>query len=268
MARQHDGRGSMKALRIRHRALRWCDSLSRFLAVAAIPDMPMTRSAWRYLGDHDVQYAALVTVLALVLSAGMVWLGYLIHVCRVATRSPLVLPQRMVVLVFGQQLRDGLPGRDYQWRLRRVLSLVRRRQTDRVLLLGGRRGGAHSEAGAGYAWLQRRGLSADVPVELEHESVDSLENLRQARSLLRAQEVATTLPPVALVSSRYHLARCQLLARRLGFTCLTVAAEPALPMHWRYLVALLVEATYLMWIDLGMRWAQLTGNERMRSRLR
>ncbi len=232
------------------------------------PSVPATRSAWRYLGDRDVQYAALGTLLALVLSAGTVWLGYLIHVCRVAARSPLVLPQRMVVLVFGHQLHDGLLQRDYRWRLRRVLSLVRQEHAEHVLLLGGCSGGARSEAAAGYAWLQCHGLPGDVRVELEQESVDSLENLRQARCLLRAQAPDVALPPVALVSSRYHLARCQLLARRLGFACVTIAAEPVLPRHARYVAALLLEATYLMWIDVGMRWAQVTGHERMRSRLR
>lgn len=231
-------------------------------------NVPTTRSARRYLGDPDVQYAALGTLLALVLSAGIVWVGYVVYVCRVATHSPLVLPRRMVVLVFGHELRDGLLQRDYRWRLRRVLGLVRRHQAAQVLLLGGYGGGVCSEAAAGHAWLQRHGLSSAVHVELEQESVDSLENLRHARSLLRAQAPDAPLPSVALVSSRYHLARCQLLARRLGFTCVTVAAEPALPRHPRYLATLLLEATYVMWIDIGMRWAQLTGRQRMRSRLR
>ncbi len=227
-----------------------------------------TRSAWRYVRDHDVQYAAAVTLLAVLLSGGLVWLGYVIHVCRVATRSSLALPRRMVVLVFGQRLRDDQPGPDYQWRLRRALQLIRRQQAARVLLLGGHSGGTQTEAAAGYAWLRRRGLAATALVELEQESVDSLENLRQARGLLRPPTGNAALPPVALVSSRYHLARCQLLARSLGLTCVPVAAEPVLPRHWRYFLALLLEATYLMWIDLGMRWAQLTGNERMRARLR
>jgi uncharacterized SAM-binding protein YcdF (DUF218 family) len=230
--------------------------------------VPAPRSAWRYLGDRDVQYAALGTLLAVVLSAGVVWLGYVIHVCRVAARSPLVLPRRMVVLVFGQQLHDGQPQHDYRWRLRRALRVARAEQAERILLLGGCSAGMRSEAAAGYEWLQRHGLSAAACVELEQESVDSLENLRQARVLLRARAPEAPLPPVALVSSRYHLARCQLLARYLGFPCVTIAAEPMLPRRAHYVATLLLEATYLMWIDVGMRWARLTGRTRMRSRLR
>ena len=226
------------------------------------------RTAWRYLGDRDVQYAAVGTALAVLLSGGMVWLAYVIYVCRVALRSPLQLPQRMVVLVFGHQLRDGLPQLDYRWRLHRVLREAHADRAERILLLGGCSDGMHSEAAAGYEWLRCHGLPAAVHVELEQESIDSLENLRQARRLLGAQLPGAALPPVALVSSRYHLARCQLLAHRLGFACVTIAAEPVLPHRAGYIGRLLLEATYLMWIDVGMRWATLTGRERMRSRLR
>jgi uncharacterized SAM-binding protein YcdF (DUF218 family) len=228
---------------------------------------PSRSRSWRYLRDRDVQQAALVTVLALVLSAGLVWLGYLIHVCRVALRSPLAPPRRMVALVFGRRLERGVPEHDYQQRLRRALSLAEQRQTDHLLLLGGCSGGQCSEAAAGQAWLQRHGLAGGVRVELEQVSVDSLENLRHARRLLLAEAGDAGLPPVALVTSRYHLARCLLLARRLGFDGLPVAAEPALPRQRRYLGLLLLEASYLMWIDLGLRWAQLIGHRRMAARI-
>lgn len=207
-------------------------------------------------------------MLAVLLSGGLVWLGYLIHVCRVAVRSPLAPPRRMTALVFGRRLENDAPERDYQLRLQRVLTLAEQRRTGHVLLLGGCSGGQCSEAAAGHAWLQQHGLSTDVWVELEPDSIDSLENLRQARQLLQAQTDGAELPPVALVSSRYHLARCLLLARRLGLDAVPIAAEPAMPWHGRYLGLLLVEAAFVMWTDLGLRWAQLIGHRRMRDRIR
>ena len=227
---------------------------------------PTSRSPWRYLRDRDVQRAALVTAVALLLSAGLVWLGYLVHVCRVAARSPLQPPRRMIVLVFGRQLVRNVPGVDYQQRLRRALSLVEQQHTDHLLLLGGYSGGQQSEATAGQLWLLQHGLGA-VRVELEQDSVDSLENLRHARRLLRIDAATEDLPQVALVTSRYHLARCRLLARRLGFDGLPIAAESTLSLRPRYLGLLLIEASYLMWIDIGARWARLTGNQRMAERL-
>lgn len=229
--------------------------------------MPSSRSPWRYLRDRDVLHAAVVTMLALVLSGGLVWLAYLIHICRVAVRSPLDPPRRMITLVFGRRLERDAPEHDYQQRLQRALNLAQAQQTDHLLLLGGCSGSQLSEAAAGHAWLQQHGLAGDVRVELEQDSVDSLENLRHARSLLQAQSGHAELPPVALVTSRYHLARCLLLAHRLGFSGLPIAAEPLLPRHRRYLALLLLEASYLMWIDVGLRWATLIGHRRMSSRI-
>jgi uncharacterized SAM-binding protein YcdF (DUF218 family) len=230
--------------------------------------MPSSRSPWRHLRDRDVLHAAVVTALALLLSAGLVWLAYLIHVCRIAARSPLVPPRRMIALVFGRRLERGAPEHDYQQRLQRALSLAQMQQTDHVLLLGGTQGGGErSEASAGHAWLLQHGLPGDVQVELEQDSVDSLENLRHARRLLQAQNEGAELPQVALVTSRYHLARCLLLARRLGFRGLPIAAETVLPRHRRYIGLLLLEASYLMWTDLGLRWAQLIGHRRMYARI-
>lgn len=233
-----------------------------------MPHSSSPRSPWRYLRDTDVLHAAVVAILAVVLSGGLVWLGYLMHVWWIAWRSPVARPGSRVVLVFGRQLVADQPERDYRARLARALMLLRAGQAHRLLLLGGRSGGTHSEAQAGHRWLQQQGLPADAAVELEQDSVDSLENLRHARGLLQGSDRAEVMPPVALLTSRYHLARCLLLARRLGFDAHPLAAEDTLPCTPRYLARLLMEATYLMWIDLGMRWAQLVGHRRMASRIR
>jgi uncharacterized SAM-binding protein YcdF (DUF218 family) len=232
-----------------------------------VPPFPSQRSPWRYLRDADVLHAAVVTLLALVLSAGIVWLGYVAHVWRIARRAPTTLPGRWVVLLFGRQLVADEPEHDYRGRLARGLALVRAGMASRVLLLGGCSGGTRSEARAGHAWLQGQGLPAGARIELEQESVDSLENLRHARGLLQGGDRAEVLPPVALLTSRYHLARCLLLARRLGFDGHAVAAEGALPRTPRYVALVLMEATYLMWIDLGVRWARLIGHRRMAARI-
>jgi len=229
---------------------------------------PLKRGPWRYLSDRDVLHAAAVTTVALLLSLGLVWVAYLIHVWRVAARSPLTLAQPMTVLVFGRRLVQDQPEADYCQRLQRALALMRSEQTDHVLLLGGRSGGSVSEAAAGRAWLAGHDMPPGVTLQLEQASVDSLENLRHARSLLQEDgPVTSVLPPVALVTSRYHLARCQLLARRLGFTSVPIAAEPSLIVNRRYLIRLLAESGYLMWIDLGARWAGLIGHRRISERL-
>jgi uncharacterized SAM-binding protein YcdF (DUF218 family) len=234
------------------------------------PLQPLRRGPWRYLRDTDVLHALAVTLLVAACSGGLVFIGYLVHVWRTAVRAPLLPPRRGVVLVFGQRLVDGAPGRDYRQRLRRGLAMARTGLAERLLLLGGVSGGRISEAAAGAAWLQAQGFPSDVPLVLEQASIDSLENLRQARSLLRTASADATSPePIAaiLVTSRYHLARCMLLARYLGFAGTAVGAEERLPLHWRYLARMTAEAGYLMWIDIGVRWARLIGHTRMAARI-
>lgn len=234
----------------------------------AVPTSPSNATRHRrYLRDPDVLRAGLVSLLVLLLSGGLVWLAYLIHVCRIAARSPLLPPRRMVTLVFGRRLERDQPGLDYRLRLQRVLSLAQVAGIDHLLVLGGCSDGQRSEAAAGHAWLLQHGLPQQVRVEMEQDSTDSLENLRHARSLLQAAADHDALPTVALVTSRYHLARCLLLARRLGFEGVPVAAEATFPLRPGYLGQLLIEASYVMWIDLGVRWAVLIGNQRMVARV-
>lgn len=226
---------------------------------------PPSRNTARYLLDGDILHAGAVTVLAVLLSLGLVWLAYFIHVWRIAARSPVELPRRMIVLVFGCRLHRDAPGTTYRARLARALQLMRTRQTDHVLLLGGLSGGSLSEAEAGHRWLQQQGLPDGVTVQLETESVDSLQNLRHARRLLRAN--SADLPPVALLTSRFHLARCLLLAGRLGFDSVPVAAEAPSGAASRRWLRMLGESGYLMWTDLGLRWAHLIGHRRMAERI-
>ena len=227
---------------------------------------PLRRGVWRYLRDVDVLHGAVVTLVALVGTGGLLYVGYLLHVARVALRSPLEPTRRLAVLVFGRMLVGDRPEHDYRLRLARSLLLARQGLAERVMLLGGRSGGgAVTEAAAGERWLRDEGFPAVVPMQLEQASIDSLENLRHARSLLAREDEG--LPPVCLVTSRYHLARCQLLARRLGFDVETVGAEAALPRNVRYLRRIALEAGYLMWIDVAVRWARLIGLRRMADRV-
>lgn len=227
---------------------------------------PLRRGVWRYLSDRDILVAAFVTLVVFLGSLGLVYVAHVVNVWRLARRSPVTATHRRALLIFGRRLVGDLPERDFIGRLSRGRDNVLAGAADRVLLLGGTSGGSVSEAEAGRRWLMAAGWPADVPMLLEQLSIDSLENLRHARELLRPAGDGS-LPAVWLVTSRYHLARCLYLARRLGFDASPIAAEPRLTLSGRYVVRMLMEAGYLMWIDIGMRWASLTGNRRMAARI-
>lgn len=221
----------------------------------------------RLFGDRDVLHAGLVAVAACVLTVGLVYVGYLLHVWRTARRAPCLPERGECVLLFGKHAPGGRIDRDFEARLDRAVSLWRQRPPAHVVLLGGGAQGEPTEAEIARAALLARGIAPDAPLQLEAASRDTLQNLRNARQLLAPTLFVDGMRRVTLLSNRYHLARCALFARQLGFDAELCAAEPRLRLGPRMVARLAGEAAYVCWTDLGTRWARLIGHERMLARV-
>ena len=214
--------------------------------------------------DRDVLHAGVVTGLACIASAGLLYLGYFLHVWRVARSAPCEAGQGDCLLLFGKHAPQGEPDREFGERLDRAAALWRSRKPRHVVLLGGGPPGVASEAEVARAGLLARGLVEESPWLLEAHSRDTLQNLRNARDLLAALDDRGR---VVLLNSRYHLARCALLARQLGLEAEPVAAEERLRFGPRMLLRLAGEAGYVCLSDIGTRWARLIGSRRMLERV-
>lgn len=216
------------------------------------------------VGDRDVLHTGVVALAACVLSAGLVYVGYFIHVVRTARQAPCAPERGERVLLFGKHAPAGRIDADFAARLDRAVNLWRERAPRHVVLLGGGAQGEPTEAEIARDALIARGLSPDAPLQLESASRDTLQNLRNARHMLGD----AVRERVTLLSNRYHLARCALFARQLGFDVELCAAEARLPLaSARTWVRLAGEAAYVCWVDIGTRWARLTRNERMLARV-
>ncbi|MGQ0801523.1 MAG: YdcF family protein [Pseudomarimonas sp.] len=218
----------------------------------------------KILQDVDALHALAVASAALVVSGGLLYVGYLVHVTRVARRSPtlpLASASGAAVLVFGKRCKNGEADADFKARIARARHLASNGHTQQLLLLGG--GPSPTEAEVAARELRALGLPDHVRVMLEHDSRDTLQNLRNARQLLGDAENT----PAVLLSSRYHLARCGLFARNLGISHQLCAAEDQLGWRLPTCLRLLSEAAYLMWVDIGMRWARLIGHRRMLAKI-
>ena len=242
----------------------------------------------RMLNDGDALHALGAAAAACVLSLGLVYVGYFVHVLRIARNAPCVPERGDCVLLFGKHAPAGRLDADFQARLGRAATLWAARPPARMLLLGGGPVGGRTEAALAREVLLARGLGADALL-LEDRSRDTLQNLRNARALLAGIADAGAAPagadaegdgtqgrtptdariaaPVTLLSSRYHLARCALFARQLGFDWELCAAEAR--WSWRPLALWRVagEAAYVCWVDIGTRWARLIGHRRMLERI-
>ena len=215
--------------------------------------------------DRDVMHAIAVTAAACTFSGGLVYLGYLLHVVRVARRAPVAPRHGRCLLVFGKHAPQGTPDADFRARLARAAALWRQSPPQAIVLLGGGPPGQPTEAEVARAALLADGLPPHAPLRLEKTSRDTLQNLRHARELLA--DLGPEPPPVTLLSNRYHLARCALFARQLGYRWELCAAEPRL--HWTPLTCwrLVGEAAYVCLVDVGTRWARLIGHRRMLARV-
>lgn len=218
---------------------------------------------WRRASDPHALFALALAVAAGVLSLGLVPLGYLAHVLRVARGAP-CRADGDCVLLFGKHAPGGRLDPDFRARLQRTAEVWRARPERTLVLLGGGFDGGDSEAELARRGLLEAGISQRATILLESQSRDTLQNLRNARELLRGLPHAG---PVVLLSSRYHLARCALFARNLGLEAELCAAEPA----WRWrpvaLWRIAGEAAYVCWTDLGTRWARLVGHRGMIARV-
>ncbi len=217
----------------------------------------------RHLRDPDVWQAFAVASLALIGSAGLAWLLHVRHTWRVARSAPVLPSADCHLLLFGKKLDNGIADRDLIDRIARAHALIRAGRVRALILLGGSRDGGPSEAAVAQDLLLQLGMPEGFPIVLDEASGDTLENLRHARGLLAALGDA----PVVLLSNRYHLARCALLAHSIGLQHELCAAEsdPGFGRgHWLRLVK---EASLSLWLDAGIRWARLIGHRRMLSKL-
>ena len=211
--------------------------------------------AWATLG---------VAGTACAFSFGLVYLAYFAYVLRIAARAPSRPASEGCVLVFGKHAPDGRIDPDFQARLLRAAELWRLQPARPLVLLGGRFDEGESEAELARRGLIEAGVADDASFLLESESRDTLQNLRNARDLLRDRVQAA---PVVLLSSRYHLARCALFARNLGLDAELCAAEADWQWHPVALWRVAGEAAYVCWTDLGTRWARLIGHRGMLERI-
>lgn len=156
-------------------------------------------------------------------------------------------------IIFGKKLINNLPDQDYRFRLMRLLQCP----FNTAIIMGGKTGNSFkSEAEAGLSFLQQNGLGKNKTVLLEQSSENTLENLKNTRQILKNN-------PTVILSNRYHLARCSILAESLSINYTLCAAENDFSCTLGNLGKCLKEAFYIHWFYSGKYWAKLTGNKRM-----
>lgn len=200
--------------------------------------------------------------IVLLLSFGITGLLVFRQVLSKARQTPYDPGPVSCVLVMGMKLHDGKPLPDFRKRLDRALTL-RLQDQGKIMVLGGKTStAAETEGQAGCQYLKDNGKS-DNEVLAEGHSRHTLENLQQARKMLAQMGCGT----VALISNRYHLARCQAMAAGLDMKLVLCPAEEHWNMGVTTLFKLFKETFFMHWYRTGLYWGRLTANQRIQNKI-
>ena len=159
-------------------------------------------------------------LLWLVLTPCAVFAGLFAAVCICAKR-PRIPEKADCILVLGARVRaDGSLSHSLENRCRRALELYRQGMAAKLIVCGGQGGNEPmSEAQAMRRYMLENGVRA-ADVLLEDKSRSTVENLANARAMMRAQGFETAL----VVTSDYHVQRTRWLVRDAGIRASFAAA--------------------------------------------
>lgn len=190
------------------------------------------------------------SALWLTVSSGGVALWRQLRETRRIAREAGVCSDADLLLVPGHRLRHGDVGRRFAHRIERAWHLCRKQPRDLVLLSGyASAADSPSEAQAALGYLADLGLPESRIIALDNRAASTRENLEAARERLTALSSDGRERRIAVVSNRYHLARIDAIARRLGLSVELVAAERRWRGSPRACLALLLESAAIMTLD-------------------
>ncbi len=132
------------------------------------------------------------------------------------------------VIVMGAGLRGDTPSLSLYNRLSRALSYLNMYPNSVAVVSGGMgKEETITEAEAMEKWLLENGISSERILK-EDKATSSIENIEFSLELLAAKD-GIVPQKIAIVSSEYHMFRCNLIAKGFGVEPVAVPATTTLP---------------------------------------
>lgn len=203
--------------------------------------------------DNDAWFVMVISIVVLLFTAGFFFFLIFIRILYQAVTAPHTgFSAELVFLVFGKELNNNRPDNEYIARLDRLIEC---RFKSAILMGGQTPGNTVCEASAGFEYLRAKDVEPES-LHLEKDSQSTLENLRNSRQLIQNKTAV-------IISNRYHLTRCSILAKSFKINHDLCAAESIFQPDPKIIVKCLLEAFYIHWFYSGKFWATLTQNKRM-----
>ncbi|WP_157760466.1 YdcF family protein [Thiomicrorhabdus arctica] len=179
--------------------------------------------------------------------------------------------QHEIWILFGKQLNKNQPDTEFKQRLNTVIDWLPIEKPKCLILQGGiicKNTLSEAQAGQAYLFNSSKFISAyrdTTSLILEDRSKNTLQNLKYTREYLQQ----TKLPlNVTLISNRYHLLRCSVMAKNMGFSTRCLPAEKEWHLNLTQVYKILLEAFFLNWYCTGRFVSQLLNNEKILHKIR
>ncbi|BCN93096.1 hypothetical protein THMIRHAM_08810 [Thiomicrorhabdus immobilis] len=202
---------------------------------------------------------------AILLGLPLIWQFYQAY--KVASKT--VIPKETIGtwIIFGKKLQQNQIDLEYKQRIIAAYQALENLHPKTLIFQGGfTHTNTVSEAQAGLKYFNSLFTEArlcqkkNVNILVEDKSRNTLENLKQTRKLLLEQQVPLE---VVVISNRYHLLRCSIIAKNLGFTSTFLPAETTYQLNLSQLYKLSLEALFLNWYHTGLFISKILNNQRM-----
>jgi len=212
--------------------------------------------------DFDGYAMLLLSLVAMIATAGISYALCFKKIFKTAKSETHQCENDVMLFVLGKKLQNNQPDSEYMQRLKRAHTILNKHDDSQVIVLGGKTGDAPiTEAYAGKCFLQDNKIESSR-INLEEASRNTLENIKNAISLLEEKN-----KKIVIVSNRYHLSRSKQMANGLGLQVDLCAAEEKMDMSLISILKLMMEALHVQWYVTGRFYARLTSNQRMLNRI-
>lgn len=164
-------------------------------------------------------------VILVLLGLGVLLFAAMETIAAVGSRTQ-ISGQPKVMVVLGCQVREDGPSVLLRDRLDTALEYWKEHPDMTVVVTGAKgKNEPDSEAAVMAGYLEAGGVDP-AQIILEEASFNTLQNLLNARELLKEQGFDPEEDGIIIVSNGFHLARAGMLAHRLGFGNVSTLAAP------------------------------------------
>jgi uncharacterized SAM-binding protein YcdF (DUF218 family) len=174
-------------------------------------------------------------------------------------------------IIFGKKLQNNQLDSEYKRRITATYQALKNHHPRTLIFQGGiTHNNTVSEAQAGLEYFNSLFIEpyshqkTKLRFLLEEKSKNTLENLINTREYLQREQRPLK---VTLISNRYHLLRCSVIAQNMGFSTELLPAESEWKFNLIQACKIILEAFFLNWYSTGKFVSTVLNNKRMLNKI-